>query len=219
MTHRRDVTFLSLEEGDEEWERVITEKRHSNYPVCANGPDDIKGILNVRDYLLLEDRNREAVLEKVLRPARFIPLSVRTDRLFLQMKKTRNHFSVVVDEYGSMMGIVTMKDLLELLVGDLEDDSSAPLEKPLIEKAGEDRWYINGAAPLDRVSRELELELPVKNYDTFAGLVFSLLGHIPDDGIWTEEEADELAVLEGLCIKILEVKEHRLERALVEKQS
>ena len=77
-------------------------------------------------------------------------------------------------------------------------------------------WYIKGAAPLDRVSRELELELPVKKYDTFAGFVFSILGHIPEDGIWAESEAPELQLSEGLRIKILEIRERRLERALVQ---
>jgi putative hemolysin len=138
------------------------------------------------------------------------------------MKKSHNHFSVVVDEHGSMRGIVTMNDLLEELVGDLEDDSSVPEEKPLMESAGEDKWYINGAVPLDKISRELEISLPVEKYDTFAGFVFSLLGHIPEDGIFTEPAAVELEVPEleapwKLTITILEVREHRLEKALVKK--
>ena len=217
MTHRRDVTFLNLEDQDDEWERIISENNHSYFPVCANGPDEITGILNARDYLILKDRRREIVLEKALRPPHFIPLSVRTDRLFRRMKRTRNHYSVVLDEYGSMMGIVTMNDLLEQLVGDLEDDISAPLERPLIQKVGDKKWYINGATSLEKVSRELELDLPVKRYDTFAGFVFSLLGRIPEDGNWPENEAEELEIPEGLKIKILEIQDHRLEKALVEK--
>jgi putative hemolysin len=224
MTHRRDVTFLNLGDSDEEWEKAITAKRHSNYPVAANGPDHITGILNVRDYLILKDRSRQNVLDHTLRPAHFVPLSVKTDRLFWQMKKTRNHFSVVVDEHGSMRGIVTMNDLLEQLVGDLEDDSSAPQEGPDIESAGEDRWYVNGTISLDKISRELGVELPLEKYDTFAGFVFSLLGHIPEDGIFTESAAPELEVPQfdapwKLTIKILEVRDHRLEKAMVKKTS
>ena len=225
MTHRRDAVFLSLDDDDDEWERIITEYRHNNYPVQGSGPDDIRGILKARDYLILKEKTRGAVI-KILRPAHFVPLSVRTDKLFSQMKKSRNHYAVVVDEYGSMMGIVTMSDLLEELVGDLEDDDTMPAEKPLIERA-EDGWYIGGAAPLDTVARELDFKLPVEKYDTFAGFVFSLLGHIPPDGQKDEiefeaqagqgEEADYHTAGEKLIITTLEVRERRLEKALVRK--
>jgi putative hemolysin len=227
MTHRRDVTFLDLGDSDEEWEQAITEKHHAYYPVYANGPDDVTGILKARDYLILKDRSRGNVLEHAVRPAYFVPLSVGTDRLVRQMKKNRNHFSVIIDEHGTMMGIVTMNDLLEQLVGDLENDSSIPLEKPLMESGGEDHWYINGAVSLEKIGRELGINLPVGKYDTFAGFVFSLLGHIPEDGIYAESEAEELEVPETedrepevpirLTIKILEVRERRLEKALVKK--
>jgi putative hemolysin len=211
MTHRRDIALLYLEESDEEWEQIITEKRRSNYPVCGKDSDDIKGILNTRDYLSLKDRSRETALAKAMRPARFVPFSVRTDILFRQMKTSRNHFAVVVDEYGSMMGIVTMNDLLEELVGDLEDDSSAPPEPPAIERKGENEWHIRGTAALDEVAGELEIELPVEDYDTFAGFVFGLLGYIPEDGNMAELETPVLN------IKILEIQERRLEKALVRK--
>jgi putative hemolysin len=107
------------------------------------------------------------------------------------------------------MGIVTMKDLLEELVGSLEDDSTALPEQPLIVKTGDEEWTLSGAVSLDKAGRELEVTLPVERYDTFAGFVFSLLGQIPEDG--------SQAVLEthGLRIEILEIREHRLEKALV----
>jgi putative hemolysin len=208
MTHRRDVILLRLEDSDGEWERTIIENRHSYYPVCGKSSDDISGILKSRNYLCLKERSRANVLAHAVRPALFVPLSVKTNVLFRKMKKIRNHFAVVLDEHGSMMGIVTMNDLLEELVGDLEDDNTVPPDRPLIEKAGS-VWYINGAAPLEKVARELETELPVDKYETFAGFVFSLLGQVPEDGSRPELEAC------GLTIKVLDVGEHRLERALV----
>ena len=226
MTHRREVIFLSLESTDAEWERIVTENRRNFFPVCGEGPDDIKGILNARDYLILGEKSREVAM-KILRPARFVPLTVRTDILFRQMKKSRNHFVIVVDEHGSMMGIVTMNDLLEELVGDLEDDISVPADKPLIEKTGTNTWHINGAAPLDMVTRELNFNLPVGQYDTFAGLVFSLLGHISEEGTREELEINE-SDLPGqagaepdrarkLLVTLLDVRERRLQKALVRK--
>jgi putative hemolysin len=209
MTHRRDAVLLRLEDSDDEWEKTIVENRHSFFPVCGKNPDDIAGVLRSRDYFCLKDRSRKTVMEQAVRAAQFVPNSVRTDKLFGRMKKNRDHFAVVLDEHGGMMGIVTMQDLLEELVGSLDDDSSSPPEKPLIEKTGPGAWIVNGAISLDRAARELEVPLPVDHYDTFSGFVFSLLGRIPEDGSQTELEA------EGLNIKILDIRERRLEKALV----
>jgi putative hemolysin len=209
MTHRMDTVLLRLEEGDDEWEKTIIENRHSFFPVCGKNPDDIEGVLKSRNYLCLADRSRGNVMAQAIEPAQFVPTSVRTDKLFELMKKTRNHFAVVLDEYGGMMGIVTMKDLLEELVGNLDDDSSNPPEQPLIEKTGPRTWTVNGSISLDKAAKEFGVILPVELYDTFAGLVFSLLGSIPEDGEQVELETN------GLKIKILEIHEHRLEKALV----
>jgi len=209
MTHRRDTVLLRLEDSDEEWEKTIIENRHSFIPVCGKNPDDIAGVLKSRDYLSLKDRRRESVMAQALIPAQFVPTSVKTNVLFGKMKKSRNHFAVVLDEYGGMMGIITMKDLLEELVGNLGDDSSIPEEQPLIEKTGPGTWILNGAVSLDKAARELGLPLPVERYDTFAGMVFSLLGRIPEDGSQPELEAY------GLSIKILDLRERRIEKAQV----
>jgi len=209
MTHRRDTILLKLEDSDDEWEKTIIENKHSFFPVCGRNADDIAGVLKSRDYLGLKDRRRETVMAKAVIPAQLVPTSVRTDVLFGRMKKNRNHFAVVLDEHGGMMGIVAMKDLLEELVGDLDDDSSSPPEQPLIEKTGPGTWNINGAVSLDKAAREMNVFLPVDRYDTFGGFVFSLLGRIPDDGSRTELETH------GLRIKILEIRERRLEKALV----
>jgi putative hemolysin len=148
-------------------------------------------------------------MAQAVKPAHFVPTTVRTDNLFEKMKKSRDHFAVVLDEHGGVMGVVTMKDLLEELVGNLDDDSSVPPEQPLIEKTGPDTWILNGAVSLDKAARELGADFPVERYDTFAGFVFSLLGRIPEDGSQAEMEEP------GLKIKVLEVREHRLEKALV----
>jgi putative hemolysin len=209
MTHRRDTVLLHLEDSDGEWEKTITENKYSYFPVCGKNPDDIVGVLKARDYFGLADRRREIVMAEAVRPAQLVPTTVRTDVLFRRMKKNRNHFAVVLDEHGGMMGIVTMTDLLEELVGDLDDDISNPPEQPLIEKTGPDTWIVNGALSLDRAARELEVELPVDRYETFGGYVFSLLGRIPEDGFQDELEEG------GLKIKIVKIHEHRLEKALV----
>jgi putative hemolysin len=212
MTHRRDADLLWLEDPDETWEKTIIESRRSYYPVCGKSSDDIAGILSARDYLCLKDRARDTVMQKAVHPPQLVPISVKIDALLRRMKKNRDHFAVVLDEHGVMMGIVTMNDLLEELVGDLENDNTVPLEQPLIESCGNGTWKVNGSAALDKVARELDVSLPLEKYETFSGFVFSLLGHIPEDGQEAELEAF------GLKIKILDVREHRLEKALVSKE-
>jgi putative hemolysin len=209
MTHRRNTVMLRLEDSDEEWEKTISGNRHDFFPVYGKSPDDIVGVLKSRDYFCLKDRRRETVIAIALKPVQLVPITVRIDVLFARMKKNRNHFAVVLDEHGGMMGIVTMKDIMEELVGSLNTDSSLPPERPLIRKSGSDTWIVNGALSLTKAAEEFGVSLPVERYDTFAGFVFSLLGRIPEDGSRDELEEGELK------IKILDVREHRLEKALV----
>lgn len=212
MTHRVDVTLLWLEEDDDTWNETIIENRHSHYPVCDDTSDNIVGVLVAKDYFRLRDRSRGSVMQNAVYPAQFVPESVKTDVLFRNMKTKRNHFAVILDEYGGMSGIVTINDLLEQLVGDLEDDASAPPELPFIEKLEENIWQISCAAPLDDVMKELGVALPEdveEEFDTFAGLVLSVLGTIPDDGQTPEVDAF------GMKIRVTQVSEHRIDTALV----
>lgn len=209
MTHRTDVVILWMDESDLQWEQTILENRHSVYPVCDESPDQVIGILKAKDYFRVKEKTRDKIIEQALRPAYFVPETVRLDLLFHNMKKTRNHFAIVLDEYGGMSGIITMNDLLEEIVGDLEDDDTVPIEPPLIERIDPQVWRISGSAPLDIVSQQLGVALPEDGYDTFGGLIFGLLGTVPEDGSTPELEVN------GLSIKVTEIKNHRLETALV----
>ena len=209
MIHRTDVVVLWLDETPEQWEKTIIESRYSIYPVCDETTDNIVGVLKAKDFFRLKDKTRENILEYAVKPAYFVPETVRTDVLFRNMKQSRNHFAIVLDEYGGMSGIITMKDLLEELVGDLEDDDTLPRQRPLIERIDTRTWRVQGVAPLELVSRQIGVKLPEEEYETFAGLVFGLLGYIPDDG--STPELEEF----GLVIKVTEIKDHQLEKAIV----
>jgi len=208
MTHRTDVSLLWLDESVEQWEKTIFETRHSVYPVCDETTDNVIGILKVKDYFRIKEKTRENIIAAI-KPAYFVPETVRADLLFRNMKKDRKHFAIVLDEYGGMNGIITMNDLLEELVGDLEDDASIPEEPPMIERVDSKTWKVQGAAPLSMVSEQLGVLLPEEDYDTFGGLVFGLLGYIPDDGATPELEEY------GLTIKVIDIKDHQLEKAMV----
>jgi len=179
------------------------------YPVCDGSTDNIIGVLNTKDYFRIKEKNRDTILKKAIKPAYFVPDTVRADVLFRNMKKTRNHFAIVLDEYGGMDGIVTMNDLLEQLVGDLEDDDSQPEKRPMIERVDSHTWKVLGSPPLETVSECLGITLPLDDYDTFGGLVFGLLGFIPEDG--STPEIEEF----GLLIKVMEIKDHQLEKAII----
>ena len=208
-THRTDIALLWMDETLEQWEQTIHESRHSMYPVCDETVDNVMGVLNVKDFFRLKDRTKEYIVKYAVKPAQFIPESVRADVLFRRMKVSRNHFAVVLDEYGGMVGIVTMNDLLEQLVGDLEDDFAEVADEPKIEQLDSATWRIDGGVELDDVAKKLDVELPLDDYDTFGGFVFGIYGSIPSDG--TRFELDT----HGLHIKVLAIKEHRLVRAIV----
>lgn len=208
-THRTDIVILWMDESDEEWERLIHESRFSQYPVCEDSVDNVVGILNAKDYFRLKDRSRESIMENAVRQAYFVPEGVRADVLFRDMKRNRKSFAVVLDEYGGVSGILTMNDLVEKLVGDLDDEDDVSEPQQEITKTDEDTWCIFGSATLDDVAEQLDVELPVDEFDTFGGFVFSSLGRIPDDGTTFELDVD------NLHISVLEIREHRIEKTMV----
>lgn len=209
-THRTELVVLWAEESNEEWEKTIRSSWYSRYPVCEESTDNVVGVLNVKNYFRLEDRSRENVMREAVMPAYFVPETVRADVLFRQMKQNRRHFAVVLDEYGGTSGVVTMNDLLEQLVGDLEDDSSvAEAEPQEIEQIDEETWRVTGTASLYDVSQQLGVSLPSDEYETFGGLVFGAYGCVPEDG-----ETFALDIL-SLHVEVTEIRDHRLERAVV----
>ncbi|MBE6955400.1 MAG: HlyC/CorC family transporter [Ruminococcaceae bacterium] len=207
-THRTDLDLLWLEESEEEWDRIIHESRHTRYPVCGETADDVVGVLNAKDYYRLKDKSRETVLREAMKPAYFVPESVKADVLFRNMKRTRNHFAVVLDEYGGMSGVVTIHDLVEQLVGDLGDDDESK-EEVLIEKISEDTWRISGSAPLEELQQLLDVHLPCEDYETLNGLIFDILGTVPQDGTTVEVQTGKLS------IRATEIQNHQVLTALV----
>ena len=180
-THRRDVVVLYMEDSDEKWEQVIRDNRHTFYPICGENEDDIVYILDTRDYFRLNSREREVVLKKACYSPFFVPESMRANLIFREMREKRDYFAVVLDEYGCFVGIVTLHDLVETLVGDIDDRTDLPKPDD-IEKTGEHVWKIQGGAILDDVAEAINEELPVEKYDTFSGFVCGVLERVPEDG-------------------------------------
>ena len=207
MTHRIEVSVLWIDETLEQWEQTIAESRHTRFPVCNENTDDIVGVLNIKDFYRLHDMGFDILKEEAIFPAFFVPDTIKTDFLFRDMQKTRKHFAIVLDEYGGMSGIVTISDLIEEIVGEIDDDSEEII--PDIEPIDSHTWKVRGGAPLDEVAEALEVKLPEEDYDTFGGLIFGVMNSIPEDGSRPELEAF------GLSIRVEDIKDHRVEYAIV----
>ncbi len=211
-THRTDVAILWEQDDVSEWDEIIIEHRHSYYPLCGETADEIKGVLCAKDYFAIKNKTKEEVMEKAVRPAHFVPEGMRADVLFKQMKKIRNHFAVVLDEYGGFAGIVTMNDLLAQIMGDFDDSEDEEDMVPDIVQVSEDTWQVRGGAMLDELAEVLGVEFPEDDYDTLGGYTFALYGGIPEDGSTFTVEDD------SIIIKGEKVDNHRLEMATVIKK-
>ena len=209
MIHRTDMVLLWVEDGNDEVLRTITESGRSRFPVYEEDADDIVGILNTRDFLLNAQQECPLPLRELLRPAYFVPESVRTDVLFRDMQSKKVHMAIVVDEYGGTSGLVTMEDLLEEIVGNIYDEFD-PLEEKDIEQVEPGVWKVAGSCGLDRVAEMLEVEFPgEEESDTLGGLVFAQLSVIPEDGSQLEVDVYELH------IRVLNFTDRRVDQALV----
>jgi putative hemolysin len=207
-THRTEVSLLWMDESMEQWENTIHDSRHSLYPICNESVDDIVGILDAKDYFRLTEKTRECVMESAVKPAYFVPENIKADVLFRNMKKNGNYFAIVLDEYGGMSGIITIHDLVQQLVGELDDENEIERVQN-IEPIDSQTWKILGSTPLEDVSLQLGVDLPTEEFDTFGGFILGTLGSIPDDGSQFEVESN------GLTIKVIELREHRVEKAVV----
>ncbi|MEG1720894.1 MAG: hemolysin family protein [Pseudoflavonifractor sp.] len=214
MIHRTDVSMLWADDTDDEIVRTIEETGLSRYPVYEEDADDIIGILNSRDYFLNARHPDPKPLRQLLRPAYFVPESVRTDVLFRDMQAKKIHLAIVVDEYGGTSGIITMEDLLEEIVGNIYDEFDPLAEQEIID-LGDGNWRIAGSADLDEVAEALGLDLDQgeEEYDTLGGLVFAQLSVIPEDGSHPEVDAC------GLHIKVEQLADRRVEWALVRRST
>lgn len=215
MRHRTDMVALALDDDDETILETIQSSGLSRFPVYQEDIDDVVGILSTRDYLLNRSQKEPQPLEKLLRPAYFVPQSVRADVLFRDMQNRKIHMALVVDEYGGTSGLLTLEDLLEELVGKIYDEFD-PQEEQEIIQLSDSQWRVSGSADLEDLAQAMGVELPEEELeeldcDTVGGLVFALLPVIPEDGSRPVVEAM------GLRIRVEELCERRVEWALVEK--
>ena len=211
MVHRKDVTAIDVEDDPAAILQTIQDSGLSRFPVYEEDVDNILGILTSRDYLLNDCFGRGKTLRELIRPAYFVPESLRADLLFSEMQKRKQHMAIVVDEYGGTSGIVTLEDLLEEIVGNIYDEFDPQADEDIIPLS-DTRLRVSGSARLDALGEKLGMDLGEdEDCDTLGGLVFSQLSEIPSDG------ERPVVTCRGLRIAVEQLTDRRVEWAIVEK--
>ena len=212
MTHRTEMTAIEVSRSLEEVAELAVENGYSRIPVYEDDPDSIVGVLYAKDLLKYVGHNIPAdlTISDVMRKALYVPETQSCGDLFNAMNESRTQFAVVVDEYGGTAGIVTLEDVLESIVGNIQDEYDNEEEE--ITQINETTFTIDGTTDLDEVNELVGVELPEGDYDTLGGFVISLLGYLPAE---IGEEAI-VAEYENLRFTVLSIDERRIDDIKVE---
>ncbi|MEE0878315.1 MAG: hemolysin family protein [Treponemataceae bacterium] len=177
MIPRIDVDFINVHITEQELYEKIAESGHSRFPVYSDSIDNVIGILYVKDLIKIIAKNEPVDLEKIIRKAFFVPESKRIDSLLREFKRRHVHIAVAIDEYGGISGIVCLEDIIEEIVGDIQDEFDNEHEDIL--PVGEKIWICDGRINLDDLNDQIESSFPNDEFDTLGGFVFDLFGKIP----------------------------------------
>ncbi|MBR1919188.1 MAG: HlyC/CorC family transporter [Spirochaetales bacterium] len=212
MTRAADVIYINIDANEDEILMLIKKTGKSRFPVIKNDDlNEVVGILNAKDFLLNYRESGGRKLSEMLRPAYFVPESIKADQLFSDMQKKKVHIAIVIDEYGETCGIVTLEDLLEEIVGNIYDEFDEA-EAPEIEKIGDNRWKCLGSLPIDELEKELDIEIDTNgDFDTVGGMVYSCLHTIPEDGQTFTVNT------KGLKIDVTKVQDKKIVETIIEK--
>ena len=211
MTARTEVFMIDIDEPDKDFETLM-QMRYSRVPVYEDDIDNIIGILYIKDFFLEAYKVgfKNVNIRSILRPAYFIPERKNINDLFLELKNSRNQMAVLIDEYGGFTGIVTMEDLIEEVMGEIDDEYDKKTN-PAIKKIDDRHFIATGACEIEDVKNACNLKLDEnsEDYDTLGGMLMYLLGYIPNDG-------EKLTIEDnGVIYNILSIYEHRVKKVRI----
>jgi putative hemolysin len=204
MVAKPDVVAISVDVEPEDALAIVLDSPYTRFPVYRETLDDVVGVLHVRDlFSAIHDLGglERIEMESMLRPAYVVPESKNLAELLQEFRKTNNHFAVVFDEYGGMVGIATLEDLLEEIVGEIEDEFDVA-EEPVVQ-IGEDSYRVDGMFSIDDFNERFGTELPEEDFNTVAGFVFGQLGRVAEPGDDVEYD--------GMRFDVVEVDGNRIE--------
>ena len=182
MIHRTEIVAVEIHDDIEQVLTLATESGRSRIAVYEDDIDSIKGVVYVKDFIPYVGKNvpKQVTVKKLIRPALYVPESKKADEIFEEMCKSRIQIAIVVDEYGGTAGLLTLEDLVESIVGDIQDEYDD--EEADVEKVEEGVYDFEGDCDIEDAEESLNSELPIGDYDTLAGFVLEQLGKIPDEG-------------------------------------
>ena len=207
MTHRKQVVALPIDSTYEEVMDVATNEKYTRIPVYKETIDEIVGILHIKDLLGVSNEDGGFSLEKIMRPPLFVHETKKISDLFHEMKKGKMQLAVIVDEYGGTMGIATIEDMIEEIVGNITDEFDE--EEQELLKMNDGGFLVRGDMTLSDLEEAIGVDLVSEDYDTIAGLTLSLLDRVPDHGETPEVQ------YKNLKIKVIQVEENWISKLLL----
>ena len=211
MTPRTDVFMIDIDDDRKEYMDEMSELTHSRIPVYKDDPDNIVGIMHIKDFLYnaavkgIDNVN----IKKLLRPAYFVPETKNIDALFRELQKEKQHLAVLIDEYGGFSGIVSVEDIIEQIVGDIDDEFDE--EDRIIEKVDDKTFIVDGNVYLDDLEEETNIELKSETSETVGGFIIDLMGEIPRENVKYKPVS-----YREYDFTILEVKDRRIEKLRID---
>ena len=196
MVPRSQIVAVRIDDTPQENLPKIIESGHSRFPVIGESADDIRGILLAKDLLrLLLDNQQEFNLENILRPANIIPESKRVNVLLREFREKRYHMALVIDEYGGISGLLTIEDILEEIVGDIEDETDEEVSDDFIKRVGETDYIIKALTPIEDFNEFFGSGLSEDDFDTIGGILMQEFGHLP--------KRNEVATIDNFQFRVL----------------
>ena len=210
MTPRTDVFVIDIEDPPEEYVDDLMKLRYSRIPVCQGETDNIIGILNIKDYLIQAwEKGFESVdIASILRAPYFVPETKNIDALLFELQKMKQQIAILIDEYGGFSGIVTMEDIIEQVVGDIDDEYDE--EEEIIDKVDDHIYLVDGDVSLEDLDEELGIDLTSETSETIGGFLIDMLGEIPD-----ENDVGRIIEFENYQFKIMAIQDRRIERVKI----
>ncbi|TDX51061.1 hemolysin family protein [Orenia marismortui] len=214
MVPRIHMACVEINDSLDELIDIIINLGYSRIPVYNDTVDNIVGVVYAKDLLnLLKKDNYEVDIQKIMRPAYYIPETKKVDNLLTEFRKEKIHMAIILDEYGGTAGLVTIEDLLEEIVGDIQDEYDE--EEKWIKVFNEDEILIDGRVDIDEINEILEIDLPEEDYETISGFILSMLGYVPKAGEWIEFENLKIVVEKVIQRRISKVRIKRVKEKVV----
>jgi magnesium and cobalt transporter len=209
MIPRAQMDCVSIDDEPETFIPFVTETKHSRFPVIGETKDDIVGILLAKELLNYYANPEGFHLRDTLRPAVFVPESKRLNVLLREFRQNRNHIAIVVDEYGGVSGLVTIEDVLEQIVGDIEDEYDFDESEDNVIAEGNGRWRVKAQTEIDDFNEHFGSKFADDEFDTVGGLVVQAFGRVPKRG--------ESTLLDGFRFRVVRADSRRLHTLQVER--